>query len=143
MFKEAIVGDRFYSLKYRKWFVIDSVRETGIIAMVSYNCPKQWNFEGYLITDGIYGYPDAMWVEPDFKDTENVRPRPKKTIMVNTEGFVNVYPMAGRAPRTGNIYAPDGDLICLHETKTSADRDLEPDGRTYHAKFTISYEVET
>jgi len=143
MFREAIAGDKFYSLKYRKWFVVEAVNESGIVATVSYNCPKKWTFEGYLIADGIYGYPDAMWVEPNFRDSENIRPKPKKTITVKTAGFVNIYPMAGRAPRTGNIYTPAGDLICLHETKKDAVRDLEPDGRTYHARFTIEYEVET
>ena len=74
MLKEAIAGDKFYSLKYRKWFVIKAVDEAGITAMVP---------------------------------------------------------------------APSGDLIRLHETRDNAERDLEPDGRTYPAKFTISYEVET
>jgi len=143
MFKEAIVGDKFYSLKYRKWFVVEAVNESGIVAMVSYNCPKKWTFGGYLITDGIYGYPDAMWVEPDFKKAVNVRPKRKKTITVDTAGFVNVYPMGSGISCSGNIYTPDGELVCLHETKADADRDLEPDGRTYPAKVTISYEVET
>jgi len=143
MLKEAIAGDKFYSLKYRKWFVIKAVDEAGITAMVPDNCLKKWTFGGYLIADGIYGYPDAMWVEPDFKEAENVRPKRKKTITVNAEGFVNIYPMGGHPPWTGSFHTPSGDLIRLHETRDNAERDLEPDGRTYPAKFTISYEVET
>ena len=139
-----MAGDKFYSLKYRQWLTIDDIGSDGRVrVLASANCPKFWNIEGYLMDDDVYGYPDARWVEPDFKEAENVRPKRMCTCKAEGEAFVNIYPAGGKDNEYGeSIHTEGGDILCLHHTWGRAKQVLGQGGKTYPARYIIIYKVE-
>src|SRR4030042_2270330 len=100
------------------------------MAMVSMNCQKHWNFEGYLLADDIYGCPDARWVEPDFKEVENVRPKRKQTRRAEGGAFVNIYPKDGKEKELAeSFHTEEGEILCIHPNHGRAKQVLEQGGK--------------
>ncbi|MDP2683611.1 MAG: hypothetical protein Q8P20_01015 [bacterium] len=143
MFEDAKKGDSFYSLKYRRWFEIEDVDVYGVVAYImAEDRPVYWNFKGYLLADMVQGYPDAMWVKPDFREAENVRPRRKRSCTVERDVYVNVYPKTDGSRVPEIIYTEEGSSLNLHTTEEQARSNLAAGGKTYPAKCTLIYEVE-